>query len=103
MTPDQVLDLWRTALSVIVEVSAPFLLACLGVGLAVAIIQTATQLQESTLSFLPKLAVALVVIAISGHWALDKLGKFTRDSFNAHADANQTSLVSLSQNQGSNP
>jgi flagellar biosynthetic protein FliQ len=94
VTPDQVLDLWRSALSVVVQVSAPFLLACLGVGLAVAIIQTATQLQESTLSFLPKLGVALVVIAVSGHWALDRLGEFTKQSFNAHVDANQTSLVS---------
>ncbi|CAN5919324.1 flagellar biosynthesis protein FliQ [soil metagenome] len=94
MNPDQVLDLWRSALSVVVQVSAPFLLACLGVGLAVAIIQTATQLQESTLSFLPKLGVALVVVALSGHWALDKLGAFTKEAFNAHVDATATSLVS---------
>ncbi len=86
MTADQVLDLWRSALSVIVEVSAPFLIAALGVGLAVSIVQTATQLQESTLSFVPKLGAALVVVALSGHWCLDKLGKFTTEAFTAHVD-----------------
>jgi len=86
MTGDQVLDLWRSALSVVVEVSAPFLLACLAVGLAVAVIQTATQLQESTLTFLPKLGASLVVIGLCGHWALDKIGKFTTEAFMAHSE-----------------
>ena len=96
MTGDQVLDLWRTALTVIVEVSAPFLIACLAVGLAVAVIQTATQLQESTLTFLPKLGVALVVIALSGHWALDKIGKFTVEAFTAHSEKrSQPAQVSI--------
>lgn len=86
MTGDQVLDLWRTALTVIVEVSAPFLVTALAVGLAVSIVQTATQLQEATLSFVPKLAAAIVVVGLSGHWCLDKLGKFTTDSFMAHVE-----------------
>lgn len=95
MSVDQVLDLWRSALTVIVEVSAPFLLACLAVGLAVAVIQTATQLQESVLTFVPKLGAALVVIALSGHWALDKLGKFTTDAFTAHAERDARSTLQL--------
>ncbi len=86
MTTDQIIDLWRTALTVIVEVSAPFLLACLAVGLAVAILQTATQLQESVLTFVPKLGAALLVIALAGHWCLDQLGSFTTQSFMAHAE-----------------
>jgi flagellar biosynthetic protein FliQ len=90
MTGDQILDLWRTALSVIVEVSAPFLITALAVGLAVSIVQTATQLQESTLSFVPKLAAALVVVALSGHWCLDRLGKFTQDAFTAQVDRNES-------------
>ena len=94
MSTDQVLDLWRSALTVIVEVSAPFLIACLAVGMAVAVIQTATQLQESTLTFVPKLGAALVVIALCGHWALDKIGKFTTDAFTAHAERNNYSTLS---------
>jgi len=90
VTGDQILDLWRSALSVIVEVSAPFLITALGVGLAVSIVQTATQLQESTLSFVPKLGAALVVVALSGHWCLDRLGKFTTDAFMAHVDRNES-------------
>jgi flagellar biosynthesis protein FliQ len=93
---DQVLDLWRSALTVIVEVSAPFLIACLAVGLAVAVVQTATQLQESVLTFVPKLGAALVVIALSGHWALDKLGKFTTEAFTAHAERNSRPTLPIS-------
>ncbi len=95
MTGDQVLDLWRTALSVIVEVSAPFLITALAIGLAVSIVQTATQLQESTLSFVPKLGAAIVVVALSGHWCLDKLGQFTTDAFTAHVDRNESRTPSL--------
>lgn len=84
MSADSLLDLWRSALWTTVAVSAPFLLAALVVGLAVSIIQTATQLQESVLAFVPKLAAALVVIAVAGHWSLDKLSSFSREAFTAH-------------------
>jgi flagellar biosynthetic protein FliQ len=85
MNTDSILDLWRTALTVCVTVSAPFLLVCLGVGLLVAVIQTATQLQESVLAFVPKLGGALLVIALAGHWALDELSKFTHDAITSHS------------------
>jgi flagellar biosynthetic protein FliQ len=85
VSSDSVLDLWRTALTVTVTVAAPFLIAALAVGLAVAVFQAATQLQESVLSFVPKLAVALVVIAVSGHWMIDHLGRFTIAAFTASA------------------
>ena len=83
MTPDSLLDLWRSALSVVVVVSAPFLITGLVVGLTIAVVQTATQLQESILTFVPKLAAALIVIALAGHWMLDKLGRFTTAAFTA--------------------
>lgn len=83
MTPDSLLDLWRNALTVVVEVSAPFLITGLVVGLAIAVIQTATQLQESILTFVPKLAAALIVIGLAGHWMLDRLGRFTTAAFTA--------------------
>jgi flagellar biosynthetic protein FliQ len=87
VTPDSLLDLWRSALTVVVAVSAPFLIAGLIVGLTVAVIQTATQLQESILTFVPKLAAALLVIALAGHWMLDKLGRFTTAAFTAQTEA----------------
>ena len=83
MTPDSLLDLWRNALTVVVAVSAPFLITGLVVGLTIAVVQTATQLQESILTFVPKLAAALIVIALAGHWMLDKLGRFTTAAFTA--------------------
>jgi flagellar biosynthetic protein FliQ len=87
VSPDSLLDLWRNALIVVVVVSAPFLITGLVVGLVVAVIQTATQLQESILTFVPKLAAALVVIALTGHWMLDKLGRFTIAAFTAQTEA----------------
>jgi flagellar biosynthetic protein FliQ len=87
VSSDSLLDLWRNALMVIVAVSAPFLIAGLVVGLAVAVVQTATQLQETILTFVPKLAAALIVIALAGHWMLDKLGRFTTAAFTAQIEA----------------
>jgi flagellar biosynthetic protein FliQ len=81
VTTDSLLDLWRAALLVCVEVAAPFLVIGLAVGLAVAVVQTATQLQESVLTFVPKLAAALIVIGLAGHWMLDRLGRFTVAAF----------------------
>lgn len=87
MSSESLLDLWRDALSVAVWVSAPFLVAALVVGLLVSIVQTATQLQESVLTFVPKLAAALLVIALAGHWLLDRLNTFTVAAFTAHTEA----------------
>ncbi|MEO8550036.1 MAG: flagellar biosynthetic protein FliQ [Kofleriaceae bacterium] len=85
MSEDALLDLWRSALTVAAQVSAPFLVIGLVIGLVIAIVQTATQLQESALTFVPKLAVALVVLALAGHWMLDKLGHFAITSFQSTA------------------
>lgn len=84
MSSGALLDLWREALTVIAAVCAPFLVTGLAIGLVVAVIQTATQLQESILSFVPKLVAAVVVLAVSGHWTLDKLNRFTTEAFTAH-------------------
>jgi flagellar biosynthetic protein FliQ len=82
---DALLDLWRSAITVAAEVAAPFVLVGLAVGLIIALLQTATQLQESALTFVPKLGVALVVLALGGHWMLDKLGNFTVHAFQSSA------------------
>jgi flagellar biosynthetic protein FliQ len=96
VTTDSLLDLWRGALSVTVSVAAPFLVAGLVVGLTVAVFQTATQLQESVLTFVPKLAAALLVIALAGHWMLDRLGRFATQSF-------QASTTSAASQRGEDP
>jgi flagellar biosynthetic protein FliQ len=86
VSTDSLLDLWRNALATMAAVSAPFLLTALAVGLVISIIQTATQLQEAVLAFVPKLALTLIVVALSGHWCLDKLSTFTTAAFTAHSE-----------------
>jgi flagellar biosynthetic protein FliQ len=69
------------AMLLTLKVSAPFLLAGLVVGLIVSIIQAATQIQEQTLSFIPKIVVTGVVVAVGGPWMLDQMIAYTRALF----------------------
>lgn len=59
------------------KLAGPVLAGALAIGLAVALLQTLTQIQEATLSFLPKLAVIALILFISGHWMLSQLTGFT--------------------------
>ena len=62
-------------------VSMPVLLAALGVGLVVALFQAATQIQEYTLSFVPKIAAVLIAAAIAGPWMTERVVEFARTMF----------------------
>jgi flagellar biosynthesis protein FliQ len=77
----ELLDLWREALTVLATVAAPIILVALGVGLLTSLLQAATQLNDSTLSFVPKVAALLVVLALSGSWLLDRLSQHLSNSF----------------------
>lgn len=77
MTPEVVLDVGRDALWVIALLSAPLLLSALAVGLVVGMIQAATQIQEQTLTFIPKLIVLALTLLVSGSWMLNLLTDFT--------------------------
>jgi flagellar biosynthesis protein FliQ len=77
----QVIQIIAAALLTATKVAGPVLVATLAIGLVLSIIQSATQIQESTLTFLPKLAVAAVVLVISGAWTLRVLEGFTRELF----------------------
>ena len=79
MTPEMVLDIGRDALWVIALISAPMLLSALAVGLFVGMIQAATQIQEMTLTFIPKLMVLALALLIAGPWMLTVLTDFTTD------------------------
>lgn len=78
MSPDAVIDLTRRSIWIMVEIGAPTLIAALVVGVVISVLQAMTQIQESTLSFLPKLVVILVAQAITLPFALSLLGDFTR-------------------------
>ena len=73
MTNQTVLTIAQEALQVTVLVSAPLLLTALLVGLLVSVFQAATQINEMTLSFIPKLLAMFVVLIVSGPWILSML------------------------------
>ncbi|PYG04072.1 MULTISPECIES: flagellar biosynthesis protein FliQ [unclassified Thioalkalivibrio] len=77
MTPETVVDIGRETLMVVVLLAAPPLLTALAVGLAIGMLQAATQIQEMTLSFIPKLLAMFAALLISGHWMLSLVIEFT--------------------------
>lgn len=81
MSPDSVMSIARHALEVMLLLAMPLLLAALVVGLVVGIFQAATQINESTLSFIPKLIGIAVVLMIGGSWMLQTLVTYTRELF----------------------
>ena len=81
MTPDSVMSVGRHALEVMLLLAMPLLLAALVIGLVVGIFQAATQINESTLSFIPKLIGIAVVLMIGGSWMLQTLITYTRELF----------------------
>ncbi len=76
-----VIDLGRSALWATVIISAPLLVVALGVGLLIGVVQAATSINEATLSFIPKLVIMGVTLAIFGGWQLGMLIDFTRDIY----------------------
>ena len=83
MTSDTVLDLTRQALVMIIYLSLPILLTALAVGLLVGMFQAATQINEMTLSFIPKMIAVALAILMLGPWMLHMLVEFTERLFNS--------------------
>jgi flagellar biosynthetic protein FliQ len=78
---DNIIQIIAAGLLAATKVSAPVLISTLVTGLMLSIFQSATQLQEATLTFLPKLAVAAIVMILTGAWMLRVLEGFTREIF----------------------
>ena len=78
---DHVIQIVAGALLTATKLAGPVLGTTLGVGLLLSIVQSATQIQESTLTFVPKLLVAAVVLVLTGAWSLRVLEGFTREIF----------------------
>jgi len=76
MDAQQVFTLGQQGLTLLLMVSAPVLIVVLVVGLVVSIFQAATQIHEATLSFVPKLIAAVVVLAVAGPWMLTTLVEY---------------------------
>lgn len=77
MDADSVMEIGRQALEVTILLAAPILLASLAVGLLIATFQAATQINEMTLSFVPKLMVVAGVMMLAGPWMLRQIIGFT--------------------------
>jgi flagellar biosynthetic protein FliQ len=78
---DQVVKLAMDALMLALKVGMPLLLAGLVVGLLVSVFQAVTQIQEMTLSFIPKILAVAVVLIVAGPWMLNQLVGYTGDLY----------------------
>ena len=81
MTPETVMDLAHRTLTVTAMIAAPLLLTALVTGLLIGMLQAATQINEATLSFIPKLLVLVLALFITGPWMLRVLIDFTHNLY----------------------
>ena len=81
MTDSSVLNIGVQSIIMATKLAAPMLGVSLGIGLFIGLIQSATQIQEQTLTFVPKLAGVAIVIIIMGNWMLSQLVTFTHQLF----------------------
>jgi flagellar biosynthetic protein FliQ len=81
MTPEQVMTIGRHAMEVTLMIAIPMLLVALTIGLLVSIFQAATQINEMTLSFIPKLIGVFLVMDLAGPWMLSVLTDYVRELF----------------------
>ncbi len=78
MTPESVITIGQQALWVTMLLAAPMLLSALAVGLLVGMFQAATQINEMTMSFIPKLAVLVLALIVAGPWMLTVIVNYTK-------------------------
>ena len=83
MDAQQVFTAGQQGLYMLLLVSAPMLIAVMVIGLAVSIFQAATQIHEATLSFVPKIIGAVVVLAVAGPWMLTTLVEYIQRTLQA--------------------
>ncbi|MBS1146423.1 MAG: flagellar biosynthesis protein FliQ [Thiobacillus sp.] len=78
MTPESVMTIGRTAMEVTILVASPVLLVTLVAGLIISIFQAATQINDASLSFIPKIIAVLITFAIAGPWMLTVMTDYMR-------------------------
>ena len=81
MNPQTVIDIGSSAILLTMKIAAPALLAILITGLVVSLLQAATQINEQTLSFIPKIIAMTVALVITGPWILRSMISFTQEIF----------------------
>lgn len=83
MTPEMVMTLAYKAMQTAVLLAAPMLLMALLTGLLISLFQAATQINEMTLSFIPKILAVFAVLVLAGPWLLELITTYTRELFNS--------------------
>ena len=83
MSPDQSIQLFSQLLWKAVFVSAPLLLTVLVVGLLVSVLQVVTQIQEMSLTFIPKLLASVLVLVLAGPWMLNQMVTYSTGLINS--------------------
>lgn len=86
MDAASVLDLAQSALIVAAKLGAPVLITALVVGFAISLFQSITQIQEVTLSFVPKAVAVAIALIVCGQWMIAEIVTFTTDLFNRIPD-----------------
>ncbi|HEY4435621.1 MULTISPECIES: flagellar biosynthesis protein FliQ [Lelliottia] len=81
MTPESVMMMGTEAMKIAISVASPLLLVALITGLVISILQAATQINEMTLSFIPKIIAVFVTIIVAGPWMLNLLLDYMRNLF----------------------
>ena len=81
MTPESVMTMGHRAMEISLLIGAPLLLVALIIGLIVSIFQAATQINEATLSFIPKLLAVFATFVVAGPWMLDRMLDYMRALF----------------------
>ena len=83
MTPTTIIEIGRNALELTLMISAPLFIAALVTGLIVSIFQAATQINEATLSFVPKLVVIFITLIVAGPWMITMMTDYMRRLYEA--------------------
>lgn len=81
MTDTEVMNMAMQAMIMTAKLAAPVLIVTMAIGLLVSIFQSVTQIQEMTLTFVPKVLGIAVVFLVSGHWMLNQLVGYTQNLF----------------------
>lgn len=79
MEPQEAVDLGRQAVNTMLMIGSPVLLAGLGVGLVIGLLQAITQIQEQTVSFVPKLIVMVLVLSLTLPWLINHMVQYSHD------------------------
>ncbi len=81
MTPENVIEIGQSAVTTVILVAGPMLLGGMLVGLIISIVQAATQINEMTMTFVPKILTVFVVLVLSLPWIMGRLTTFTVELF----------------------